>query len=92
MGLYGVFKPEQTVVADARATPAQPVARAAGRVGGRVRVELAGAGKAIEAATPAAVAPAADAAASVLTPVLFTVPRLGADVRVDSTTSTSSGS
>ena len=92
MGLYGVFKPEQTVVADARATPAQPVARAAGRVGGRVRVELAGAGTAIEAATPAAVAPAADAAASVLTPVLFTVPRLGADVRVDSTTSTSSGS
>ena len=92
MGLYGVFKPEQTVVADARATPAQPVARAAGRVGGRVRVELAGAGKAVEAATPAVVAPVAEAAAGVLTPVLFTVPRLGADVRVDSTTSTSSGS
>lgn len=89
MGLYGVFKPEQTAVADARATPAQPVAKAAGRVAGRVRVELAGAGKAVEAAAPVAatVAPVAEAAAGVLTPVLFTVPKLGADVRVDGTAS-----
>ena len=84
MGLYGVFKPEPTVVADARATAAQPVARAAGRVGGRVRVELAGADKAIESAVPSAAAPLAGAAAGLLTPVLYTVPTLGADVRVNS--------
>lgn len=77
MGLYGVFKPEQTVVADARATAARPVAKAVGRIGGRVRVELGGGAQAAQAATPVA-----DAAASVLTPVLFTAPSLGADVRV----------
>ena len=88
MGLYGVFKPEPTVLADARATAAQPVARAAGRIGsGRVRVELAGEGRAADAARPAPSAMAADAAASVLTPVLFTVPTLSADVRVGTATS-----
>ena len=76
------------VLADARATAAQPVARAAGRIGsGRVRVELAGEGRAADAARPAPSAMAADAAASVLTPVLFTVPTLSADVRVGTATS-----
>ncbi len=81
MGLYGVFKPEQTLVADARATPA-PLAKAAGRIGsGRVRVELPGASQAAQA-KPSAPALAVDAAASVLTPVLYTAPALGSDVRV----------
>jgi hypothetical protein len=88
MGLYGVFKPEQTVVADARATAAAPVAKAVGRVGsGRVRVELAGSSQNAEPAKSSASALAVDAAASALTPVLYTVPALGADVRVSSAAS-----
>jgi soluble lytic murein transglycosylase-like protein len=87
MGLYSVFKPEQAVVADARAMAAQPIAKAVSRVGGRVRVELPSAGKTLEAAAPSSASPVADAAAGVLTPVLFTVPRLGADVRIDGTAS-----
>lgn len=81
MGLYSVFKPDPAVVANARATSAPPMANAAGRAGGRVRVELAGA-RAPEAAAPTATAPLAEAAASVLTPLRFTAPALGADVRV----------
>ena len=83
MGLYSVFKPEQATLAarsDTRAVPAQPVARAAGRVGGRVRVELAQTGQ--PAQPTAAQPPATEVAAGVLTPVLFTVPTLGPDVRV----------
>lgn len=82
MGLYGVFKPEQAVVADARTTSVPPVAKAVGRIGGRVRVELAGHARAVEATASSATSPAVDAAASVLTPVQFTVPSPGADVRV----------
>ena len=68
MGLYGVFKPEPAALADGRVASAQPVARAAGRIGGRVRVELGG-GRAVEPA-------------SALTPVRYAVPTLDADVRV----------
>lgn len=83
MGLYGVFKPEDktTLLATSRAVPAAIGTRA----GGRVRVELNGGGKAVESAKPAPSTSAADAAAAgvnALTPVLFTVPTLGADVRV----------
>ena len=72
MGLYNAFKPEQATLADARATPAQPVARTAGRV----RVELAGQPR------QAAGTATGDLTAGVLTPVLFTMPALDADVRV----------
>ena len=83
MGLYGVFKPEDktTLLATSRAVPAAIGTRA----GGRVRVELNGGGRAFEAAKPARSTSAADAAAAgvnALTPVLFSVPTLGADVRV----------
>ncbi len=89
MGLYGVFKPQPTVMADARATAAQPVAKAAGRMGsGRVRVELGGAtAKAAEPAKAATASLAADASGAALTPVLYTVPALGTDVRVSAAAS-----
>ena len=81
MGLYSAFKPEQATLAarsDARATPAQPVARAAGRV----RVELAGGGKPAQLTSASSASPITEVAAGALTPVLFTMPTLGADVRV----------
>ena len=67
MGLYAVFKPDGPAPRAGRATSATAAA-VAGRAGGRVRMELPGR--------------AAGAGVNALTPVLFTVPTLGADVRV----------
>ncbi|MFD1710943.1 lytic transglycosylase domain-containing protein [Ottowia sp. GY511] len=58
MGLYGAFKPDATVAVASSGVGSNsaPVARAAGKVGGRVRVELGGSpakGRAAPAETPA---------------------------------------